>query len=307
MSVYKNNTTMIKKNLIFISLLIALLGFVTAWTAWGQEQPAVPPVVIAEDGVVEVMGQRGGVGLAVYLPVIRRAPEVPTDEAIDMLPFFLSNGRLYEVHHSSGSQARHQTQGNQSRFYHTKGNEWSAEWEELWADDNYIMRGTDTSPGNGQYYTLFDTPGTTGSKWAPRHWTVGGIYERNPLVIFYNKSNCGLAFSGTHRTWLKFVAYHESYTFQSGLTLPDVVELAWLLSPGAAPTELYFYAKGYGLVGWGSNDRGFSYVSEIHQPGQRPDNSRETIACLNQQPWRTWDAAGISFDPLPLEYGLRVK
>ena len=296
---------MMKKNLILSSFILALACFAVAWKVWGLEtEPAVPPVVVGEDGVTTAPTQQGGVGRTIYLPLIRQAERV---ETMDILPFFLSNGRLYEVQHSGGSQARHQTQGNETHFYHTKGNEWSAEWEELMADDNYIMRGTDTSPGNGQYYTLFDTPGTTGSKWAPRHWYVGGVYERNPLVVFYNKSNCGTVVSGTHRTWLKFVAYHESYTFQSGITLPDVIELAWLLAPDAAPTELYFYAKGYGLVGWGSNDRGFSYVSWVHEPGQRPDNTREKIACLNNQPWRTWDEANISFDPLPLEYGLRVK
>ena len=248
-----------KKNLILSSFILALACFAVAWKVWGLEtEAAVPPVLVGEDGVTTAPTQQGGVGRTIYLPLIRQAERV---ETMDILPFFLSNGRLYEVQHSGGSQARHQTQGNETHFYHTKGNEWSAEWEELMADDNYIMRGTDTSPGNGQYYTLFDTPGTTGSKWAPRHWYVGGVYERNPLVVFYNKSNCGTVVSGTHRTWLKFVAYHESYTFQSGITLPDVIELAWLLAPDAAPTELYFYAKGYGLVGWGSNDRGFSYVS----------------------------------------------
>ena len=234
-----------------------------------------------------------------YLPMIHSAD---LGELIDMVPFMVGgNGRLYEVQHSIGSQARHQTQGDIFRFYHTKGNEISAEWEELWADDSFIMRGTDTSPGNNQYYTLYDVAGTTGSKWAPRQWRVGDIYERNPLVIFYDKSSCNIVASGLQRSWLKFVDYYEQYTFESGITLDEVVELAWLLDPNGSPIESYFYAQEYGLVGWGSNDRGYSHISEVHAPGQRPDNTRETIGCLNRRRWGIM-ATEINFGPLPAPF-----
>lgn len=237
-------------------------------------------------------------GYSFYLPIIQQdVSEAP--ELIDIAPFMVGgNGRLYEVQHSHGSQARHQTQGDESRFYHTKGNEINAEWEELWATDTHIIRGTDTSPGNGQYYTLYDTPSVTGSVWAPRHWAVGEIFERNPLVIFYNKSNCHTVASGMQRSWLKFVAHYETYTFQSNITLNEVIELAWLLDPNGSPIESYFYAKEYGLVGWGSNDRGLSYISEIHAPGQRPNNSRENIGCMGLKNWR-FMAQEINYGPLP--------
>jgi hypothetical protein len=218
-----------------------------------------------------------------YLPVIFRNERTEFDMAV----FMTGDGRLYEVQHSSGSQARHQTQFEDIRFFHTKGNDFKAEWEELWVEDGYIMRGTDTSPGNNQYYTLRDIQnGEVGSRWSPRFWRVGDLYERFPHVTFYNKDNCQMVANGWQQSWLLFEAHYDQYTFPdppggaTAITLNDVVQLAWLLHPGSDPIESYFYAKDYGLVGWGSNDRGFSYISEIHQPGARPDNNREVIGCL---------------------------
>ena len=88
----------------------------------------------------------------IFLPVVA-IPEPTTNPSVvkDMADYLIGDGRLYEVQHSSGSQARHQTQFEESRFFHTKGDEIKAEWEELWADEDLIFRGTDTSPGSGQY------------------------------------------------------------------------------------------------------------------------------------------------------------
>ncbi len=216
----------------------------------------------------------------IYLPLVMKSDTTPSDLLFDMTQFMVGSGVLYEVRHSSGSQARHQTQVNLSRFYHTKGNEISAEWEELWHTQEFIMRGTDTSPGSGLYYTLRET-GQYGSAWSPRYWRVGDVFERAPLVTFYRKTDCVPQSSGLQRTWLQFEAYYPSYTFDSGITLDNVIQLAWLLQPTSAPMERYFYAQDYGLVGWWSNDRGMSYISEIHAPGQRPDNKREIISCLD--------------------------
>jgi hypothetical protein len=85
----------------------------------------------------------------------------------------------------------------------------------------------------------------------------------------------------------------------------DVVELTWLLSPTGSPIESYFYAPGYGLVGWGSADRGISYISEIHAPGQRPNNTRETVACLKQQGNLLMQSPLLNDGPLPP--GFRAK
>jgi hypothetical protein len=86
---------------------------------------------------------------------------------------------------------------------------------------------------------------------------------------------------GTQRSWLLFEAYYPQYTFASGLELENVIQLAWLTELNTAPEERYFYAAGFGLVGWTSLHNGMSYISEIHAPGQRPDNTREQIPCLD--------------------------
>lgn len=211
-----------------------------------------------------------------FLPIVISQPLAAP---YDMVQFMVGDRRLYEVQHSSGSQARHQTQQAGSRFYHTKGDEIRAEWEELWATADTIFRGTDTSPGNGQYYTLYEDD-EVGSAWSPRLWDVGEIFERNPFVVFYRKSDCRVLASGYQRSWLRFEAYYPTYTFRSGITLRNVVELTWLLQQNGEPIESYFYAEHFGLVGWGSADRGYSYVSWLHEPGQRPDNRREVIPCL---------------------------
>lgn len=200
------------------------------------------------------------------------------DPVFDMAQFMVGDGRLYEVRHSSGSQARHQTQTADTRFFHTKGNEVSAEWEELWATQDFINRGTDTSPGSGNFYTLYENE-VAGSPWSPRFWRVNQVYERNPYVVFYRKSDCGIVASGFQRSWLKFEAYYPVYTFPGGITVRNVVQLAWLLQPNGEPEEQYLYADDFGLVGWGSANRGLSYVSEVHGLGQRPNNTREVIRC----------------------------
>jgi hypothetical protein len=220
----------------------------------------------------------------VYFPVVMK-PVVLIEPPYDMVMFMAGDGSdygtLYEVQHSDGSQTRHQTQTESYRFFHTKGNELSAEWEELWYSEQYIYRGTDTSPGSGLYYTLRDN-NQYGSKWIPRYWDVGDIYERSPEVTFYRKEDCLPQFGGVQRTWLRFEAYYPSYTFPSNITINNVVEFSWLLNPNEPPMEKYFYAQDYGLVRWESNDgRGLSYISEIHAPGARPNNTREAIPCLD--------------------------
>ena len=236
-----------------------------------------------------------------FLPVVFGAVSAHRH---DMTRYMIGDGRLYEVQHSGGSQARHQTQIGDGHFYHTKGNEVKAEWEELWVKDAVIYRGTDTSPGNDQYYTLYEDD-VPGSAWSPRFWSVGDLYERNPYVVFYRKTNCQIVASGFQRSWLRFEAFYPAYTFESGIRLQNVIELTWLLREDGDPIESYFYADSYGLVGWGSVDRGFSYVSEIHAPGQRPDNKREEIACLASTTDRLLYSPELNFGPLPP--GFRAK
>jgi hypothetical protein len=233
-----------------------------------------------------------------FLPVVA---SYRADALFDMTRFMVGDGRLYEVQHSSGSQARHQTQIAANRFYHTKGNEISAEWEELWAMPDKIFRGTDTSPGNGNFYTLYEN-NIVGSPWSPRFWRINQVFERNPYVVFYRKSDCGIVASGFQRSWLKFEAYYPFYTFPSGITVRNVIQLAWLLHPDGEPEEQYFYAEGFGLVGWRSANQGFSYVNEVHAPGQRPNNTREVIHCEANSLTVLPQSTELNFGLLPPPY-----
>ena len=138
----------------------------------------------------------------------------------------------------------------------------------------------DAAPSSRTFYILRDESSQVGSAWSPRFWDVGDLYERNPLVTFYQKEDCSILVNGYQHSWLRFEAYYPTHTFDSDITLANVIELAWLLAPDSEPIETYYYAIDYGLVAWTNDERGFSYISEIHAPGQRPDNTREYISCL---------------------------
>lgn len=203
----------------------------------------------------------------------------PADEALDLLPYLRGDGRIYVLRYTwaGGGQQQIQTQREGDRFYHVKGHE----WEELWADDDFIYRGTDTSPGGGNYYTLTEN-GSYGSPWVPRHLAQGVFYRRHPTVTFRRKSDCQQVASYTHATWVRLQAVHESLTLTGGITLQDVVELVAYTEEGGrraeAPFEHYFYARNYGLVAWKGIGIGESFLVEELPPGA-PGIQREVIPC----------------------------
>ena len=223
---------------------------------------------------------------------------VATPTKFDMLPYLCGDGRLYEMKHifdmPNGpltGQQRVQTQQDGARFYQTK----NSEWEELWADDRFIYRGTDTSPGSGNFYTLMDGE-RYGTAWVPRHMTMGQTYRRSVTVVSRRKGNCVMNshLSGRHVTWIRLEALHDSLTLPDvegrpgrGLTLRDVAVLAAFSEangrPADQPFERYYYAKDFGLVMWEGIDtdhKGISFIVQLHNPGDRPDNVRERIPCL---------------------------
>lgn len=217
----------------------------------------------------------------------------------DMLPYLRGDGRLYEMKHifemPNGpliGQQRAQTQREGARFYQTK----NSEWEEMWADERFIYRGTDTSPGSGNFYTLMDGE-RYGTAWIPRRMAVGQAYRRSVMVVSRRKGNCMMNshLSGRHVTWIRLEALHKTLTLpdaegrpQRGYQLRDVAVFAAYNEekgrPAAQPFERYYYAKDYGLVMWEgilTDHRGISFLVEAHNPGERPDNVRERIPCLD--------------------------
>ena len=269
-----------------------------------------------------------------YLPVVvwdKKEPPptpapspTPPSAVYDLARYITGDGRLYKLDvqiNGNDTWQRHQTAfDGPNRFYHTKGQtegQDPTEWEELWTDDAYVYRGTDTSPGNGWFYTLYETTtdylaGNPGSKWTEREMKVGESYFRQPFVVFRNKSDCSIVSGGYFDpSWLQFRAFHETYTFaRTGFTVQNVVELAWL--PGSEPNqvidELYFYAEGYGLVGWQKLSNGWnSAIIEEYQSGA-PGNVREEIPCLediHHQP-QLWSPK-LQTGPLPEPFASLVK
>lgn len=206
---------------------------------------------------------------------INRTP--PTTAKVDMLPYIQGVGVLYEVRNEWGSQERFQTQIHGSQTWQTKNDK--AECFIITAD--FVYRDWDLSPGGDRFYRLLES-GIPASKWIPRHMAVGETFVKSRRVQYYNW-DCSLsdANSGDVTDTMKFVAHHDSYTFKTGITLNDVIELVWANGP-----EHYFYANGYGLVAWerehdDPNTPKWSAISEIHAPGQRPDNAVKLPSCLS--------------------------
>ena len=219
---------------------------------------------------------------------------------VDLLPYLRGDGRIYELKYifqmPNGpliGQQRLQTQHEGARFYQTK----NSEWEELWSDDRFIYRGTDTSPGSGNFYTLMDGE-RYGTAWMPRHMAVGQTYRRSVTVISRRKGNCVVnpQLSGRAVTWIRLEALHDTLTLPDaegrpgrGLVVGDVAVLAAYNEangrPSEQPFERYTYARGYGLVMWegiATDHKGISFLVELHKPGDRPDNVRERIPCWEE-------------------------
>jgi hypothetical protein len=207
---------------------------------------------------------------------------VDPDQTFDLLPYLRGDGRLYELQFSwnGGGQQRVQTQVAGDRFYFVKG----SEWEELWSDDHFIYRGTDTSAGGGEVYTLTES-GTYGSAWVPRQMSIGVPFRRMPLVVFRRKSD-GAEIPGKQAvqvTWIQLQEVHSKLALSSGIELADVAVLAAYEDangkPKDKPFERYFYAQKYGLVSW-EGSLGQSVMVREFPAGSEPDNTREALAWL---------------------------
>ncbi len=220
---------------------------------------------------------------AAPLPPPDPDPE-PPPTVYDLARFMAANlshhGPLYEVQTVGAGQERHQTQvGDGGIFYHTK----NANWEELRVHDGYIWRGTDTSQSDTTYYTLRDG-GKYWSKWAPRCMSVGQIFQRDPLVYEYRQSDClEIARSGV-KSWIRLDAVHLNWISPGNgeIQLPEVMQLSWLWPSPDTVEERFWYAPGYGLVGWKHRDGRVAGISEIHAAGARPDNVRLALPCLDR-------------------------
>ncbi|MFN8450259.1 MAG: hypothetical protein U0521_17155 [Anaerolineae bacterium] len=203
---------------------------------------------------------------------------------IDLLDYLRGDGRLYEVVNNLGTNEIMQTQTEPGNvFFHVK----NSQWEELWADDVFIYRGTDTSPGGINIYILSEN-NHYGSAWMPRWVEVGQMFKRTALVMWRKKAN-GEAVpelpSGTQVSYLRLERIYSQLTFPSGIQLQDVIELHAFVDdgghPASSPWEKYFYARGFGLVSFEDMYGGFkSWIAQKFTPGTMPNRIREVIPWL---------------------------
>ena len=264
------------------------------WTRWGNTDGEVKFIAILlerrasdyRDDVVDYIG--GDVVIPTPdpdpepTPDPDPTPDPPPSGEFDMLEFMMGDGRAYDLRYEfpggpgEGFQTV-QTQVEGRRFYHVKGHiGHQSQWEELFYDHNYIYRGTDISPNMDELYQVHEN-GEYGQKWIPRIMTIGQQHLAKPLITFRYKSdgrNVPNKDPYIFPHWIKLHAYHPQYTFKSGFTLNDVIELHGFLDAGGSPGvnfERYFYAKGYGLVAWQDptkQPQWTSYISKVHDSGQ---------------------------------------
>lgn len=159
--------------------------------------------------------------------------------------------------------------------------------EEFYVTDTVIGRGADSSliskdgvNPTGTFYVQYREENGKliyGAPWIKRFMSPGEKFHRNVTIQIYNYKGELQAKYGDPSD-ITFNKYHDFITFpQSQLTVKDVVELQW------GGEEVYYYAKGFGLVGWknlkqneGSYFAGLALTSQtpfqlaIHRPVVQP-------------------------------------
>lgn len=202
------------------------------------------------------------------MPLLNDAPPVPA--GIAMPPYFLPAagdfGDICILANNWGQgDERQQLQRSGNLSYVTKNQNW--ERRRIASDGIYLEM--DTSPGNGEYYTI------TGSPWLPLSWAVGDEHIRTETVSFFNKATCqptAAPYTVTNR--IRFNALRPSWTSAGGVVLQNVIELQWLI--GGIVEEVYWYAPGIGLVAWTNKSGKKSWITERIPVGQQGSNSRES-------------------------------
>ena len=200
-----------------------------------------------------------------YVPVV----VTPSNSTgLDMLAYLRGDGRAYMVQHPSGAQEKFRTvEWPAHRWGQLKNNQ----WEEFWYTDDYIWRGVDTSPGDGQYYRQFEA-NAQGARWCPRRMTVGQAWVApvTHTVQTYDKATCRPVDhhrNGTTTNRLTLVARHERMTW-GGVTVDDVIQVV------SSTGETMYFGRNYGLCAWRSA-WGSSAISNVLPPHEA-DNQPET-------------------------------
>ena len=213
--------------------------------------------------------------------------EPPPSDKIDLTPFFTVSGKslLYELQTVGAGQERCQLQQsttNSDVFYITK----NSLFEQLRVTDTHIQRGVDTSMNPNSYYVLETNDGLF-VNWLKTHMSVGETFTSKPIVTHYNKSNCLPQAPHSTNDYLTLDAVLDTFDGLNGIVLGRTIKVSWRKTSDTSttPIEVYYFTAGMGLTGWGeTNSDRTARVSEIHYPGQRPDNVIDWM-CIRED-WR---------------------
>jgi hypothetical protein len=191
---------------------------------------------------------------------------------IDLLPYLVPQNQNFRVY----SRLRYPNGGTADevfayrnggvsnglqRWYFVK-NDSGENWEEFGWDAQYIYRNRDSSwantcqDGAAAYYKVTDSDRSAFARWVPRSMKVGDTWS-SPVSHYvdagYKRTNncrtdtCSSPYEGWVTNRMKLVAHHGTYTTIWGYAVSDVIELT---DPYNADSDHFYYAQGYGLVGF---------------------------------------------------------
>lgn len=199
-------------------------------------------------------------------------PEPPPDK-IDLLDYLVTApGRTVKLAYSiAGRTGEQLMQGQLARLglsvvgaemvHIVKDNQ----SEMLYATEDDIYRGIDTSPDDDHFYVP-RTNGLHGQRWCVRYPKVGQEWPLEGTTTFYRKTDCSITAIDHVPRVIRCDRYLAEWRSPRGPVIPNVVVMACLV--GDQVDEFYYFAENLGLVGWVRPARGedpdwYSYCSEI--------------------------------------------
>ncbi|HKI69067.1 MAG TPA: M23 family metallopeptidase, partial [Verrucomicrobiae bacterium] len=129
-----------------------------------------------------------------------------------------------------------------------------------------MQRHEDTSPGWPDAYDQ------NGERWLPEVCEIGRQYVNQPRLSHYQRDTCEFIGDAYTTDYLTVTRRHPQWEALNGIIVNDVIEIEWRKSPAGKIEEVYYYANGLGLVGWGVGQLEAA-LSELPQ-GRTPLNPK---------------------------------
>lgn len=160
---------------------------------------------------------------------------------LDMLPYVLGDGREYVLKNNFGTEELVYTDRLPGGVAYLVKNH---KYEKFHWDDHYIYRTDDISAADDELYRVNNG---SGAPWCPRMMQVGQTFDAR-LRIDHYKYDGRYLHGGEVVHHVTLAEYHPHWTFQSGVTLADVIKVVIELPRGNIFDTIWF-AKDYGLAG----------------------------------------------------------